>query len=147
MIQVMKYFSVLGLLFTTILSNSQNTGTLTIEVKNLRNSDGIVMASIYNSTEGYPTQREKAFQKTFAKIKHNKATLKFKNLPFGEYAIALTHDENNNHKIDQNWLGIPKEGVGASNNAQGKRGPPDFNMAKFPFRKSATISIEMVYIF
>ncbi|MEP6360832.1 MAG: DUF2141 domain-containing protein, partial [Balneola sp.] len=38
-------------------------------------------------------------------------------LPFGEYAIAVYHDKNENGKIDTNLLGIPKEDYGFSNNA------------------------------
>ena len=54
-----------------------------------------------------------------------------KHLPPGTYALALIHDENGNGKVDTNWIGMPKEGVGASNNATGTLGPPSWRDAKF----------------
>ena len=51
----------------------------------------------------------------------------------GTYAVSTFHDENSNGKLDTNLLGIPTEGVGASNNAKGHFGPPKFDDAKFRF--------------
>jgi uncharacterized protein (DUF2141 family) len=36
--------------------------------------------------------------------------------------------------MDTNWLGIPKEGGGASNNPKARMGPPRFEDAKFVLR-------------
>lgn len=52
-------------------------------------------------------------------------------LPFGEYAIAVYHDKNENGKIDTNLLGIPKEDYGFSNNARGRFGPASWQDSKF----------------
>ena len=52
-------------------------------------------------------------------------------LPFGEYAIAVYHDKNKNGKIDTNFLGIPKEDYGFSNNARGRFGPASWGDSKF----------------
>jgi uncharacterized protein (DUF2141 family) len=41
------------------------------------------------------------------------------------------HDENSNGKLDTNFMGIPREGVGASNNAKGHLGPLKINDAAF----------------
>ena len=42
-------------------------------------------------------------------------------------------DENSNGKMDTNSMGIPREGVGASNNAKGNFGPPKFDAAAFQY--------------
>lgn len=52
-------------------------------------------------------------------------------LPFGEYAIAVYHDKNENGKIDTNFLGIPKEDYGFSNDARGRFGPASWQDSKF----------------
>ncbi|XWN38511.1 MAG: DUF2141 domain-containing protein [Balneola sp.] len=52
-------------------------------------------------------------------------------LPHGEYAIAVYHDKNENGKIDTNFLGIPKEDYGFSNNARGRFGPASWEDSKF----------------
>ena len=72
-------------------------------------------------------------QAKYVTIKEGKAFAEFDNLPFGEYGVSAYHDENKNEELDANWIGIPKEGVGASNNAKGKMGPPKYEDAKFEF--------------
>lgn len=48
-------------------------------------------------------------------------------LPAGDYAVSTFLDENNNGKLDQNMVGIPKERFGFSNNPRILTGPPSFN--------------------
>jgi len=43
------------------------------------------------------------------------------------------HDENSNGKLDTNFIGMPKEGVRASNDAKGHMGPPKFEAAAFKY--------------
>jgi uncharacterized protein (DUF2141 family) len=43
-------------------------------------------------------------------------------------------DENSNGKLDTNFIGMPREGAGASNDAKGHMGPPKFGAASFPYR-------------
>lgn len=57
--------------------------------------------------------------------------MKISDLPAGEYAITLFHDVNGNHLLDKNFIGIPTEPYGFSNNARGLFGPPTFDAAKF----------------
>lgn len=49
----------------------------------------------------------------------------------GIYAIALYHDVNSNLNLDKNWLGIPSEPIGISNNPKSRLGPPKFNESAF----------------
>ncbi len=71
----------------------------------------------------------------------------FESLPPGEYAISVFHDENKNGKMDSNFFGIPKEGVGASNDAKGQLGPPHDKDAKFNFTgNTQSIIINMIYL-
>jgi len=52
-------------------------------------------------------------------------------LPPGVYAVSVFHDENMNQKLDKNFVGVPKEGYGDSNNPKKKMGPPSFEETKF----------------
>ena len=52
-------------------------------------------------------------------------------VPDGEYAIAAFLDINANNKMDKNFIGIPKEQYGFSNNAMGRMSAPSFDQAKF----------------
>lgn len=53
----------------------------------------------------------------------------FRNLPVGRYALQGYHDENANKSIDRGMFGVPKEGVGFSNDAPIGLGPPRFSRA------------------
>src|SRR5450755_1266464 len=64
------------------------------------------------------------------------AVCEFPRLNAGAYAISVFHDENSNGRLDTNLMGIPREGVGASNNAKGHFGPPKFDAAAFRFSGS-----------
>jgi len=57
----------------------------------------------------------------------------------GKYAVSVFHDENSNGKLDTNFLGIPREGVGASNNAKGHFGPRNSARQRFNSRAAGSI--------
>lgn len=62
-----------------------------------------------------------------------KAVCEFSGIEAGTYAVSVFHDENSNGKLDTKFMGIPREGVGASNGAIGHLGPPKFDAAAFHF--------------
>jgi uncharacterized protein (DUF2141 family) len=62
------------------------------------------------------------------------------------YAVALSHDENNNGHFDTTALGLPAEGFGFSNNPTLYFGPPGLSKVRFPVhRGDNAISIQMKY--
>ena len=65
------------------------------------------------------------------------------NIPDGKYAIALFIDKNKNKKIDKNFIGIPKEQFGFSNNAMGKLSAPSFQQAMFEVAGDTIQNIEL----
>ncbi len=67
------------------------------------------------------------------KIRETQARCDFEDIPPGTYALAVIHDENMNGKLDTNWLGVPKEGYGFSNDVKAVRGAPSFSDASFPY--------------
>jgi uncharacterized protein (DUF2141 family) len=58
-------------------------------------------------------------------------------LPLGKYAVAAYVDNNKNGRQDKNFLGVPKEIYGFSNDARGMFGPPDFTEAAFDIGENA----------
>ncbi len=58
----------------------------------------------------------------------------FSNVPNSTCAIKVFHDVNDNGKLDTNWIGIPTEPYGFSNDAMGTFGPPSFQQASFPVK-------------
>ena len=127
--------------------NLANTGTLTVIVNNFKNSAGHASLNLFNDGQAFPKELDKALRKVYITIINNKAVAVFENLDQGEYAVSVYHDENNDKVMNTNFLGIPKEGVGASNNAKGRFGPPKYKNAKFYFNgNSQTINISIIYL-
>jgi uncharacterized protein (DUF2141 family) len=134
----MKKLIVSTLLLTASFAFSQVT--INVEVNGLKNNKGQVMIGIYNSDK---TFLEKTFRGNVALIKKNKATATFANMPAGEYAISVFHDENSNGKLDVNFMGIPKEEYAASNGAKGFMGPPKYVDAMFKANENKTIVLKI----
>jgi uncharacterized protein (DUF2141 family) len=104
-----------------------------IQIGELRNNKGQVSCALYSSPDGFPKSSEKAIAHVNSAIFDNQAVCEFSEIAPGTYAISVFHDENSNGKLDTNFMGIPREGVGASNNAKGHLGPPKFAAAAFHF--------------
>ncbi len=106
-------------------------GSINVEVSGLRSNAGEVRVNLYDSKDGFPSEPKKAVMTLVTNIENNEAKVVFKDIPFGDYAISVLHDENGNKKMDLSWLMIPKEGIGASNNPKVSFGPPSFSDARF----------------
>ncbi len=104
--------------------------TLTVTIAGLRSDQGQVACELFLGPKGYPTKPDLAVQKRLVPIAQHLATCVFPRLTAGAYAVAVFHDENGNGKLDTNFLGIPREGLAASNDAKGSFGPPSFEAAR-----------------
>lgn len=99
---------------------------------------------LYNQKEGFP-KPEKAAEVKYIEVLNTEMQLKFENLIPGEYAVIVFHDENRNKKFDANFMHIPLEGYGFSQNPK-FFGPPQFDKAKFIINnKDLIIRIKMKY--
>lgn len=63
-------------------------------------------------------------------------------LAYGEYAVSVYHDRNDNRKLDTGLFGIPKEPLGTSNDAKIRFGPPRYEDAVFELDQP-TLSIQI----
>ncbi len=107
------------------------TGTMSVVVRGLRNSDGNVLFVLFDDADAFPGDDRGAVRRAKRPIQGSVAKAVWTNVPHGTYAVAVVHDENDNEALDTNFLGMPKEGIGASNNAKARMGPPKWKDAKF----------------
>ena len=124
---------------TVIPLNSFGQVTLSIEINQLRNNNGQVLLEFNN-------EKGERIMGITQKIVDAKCTIVIKNLTPGKYAFKYFHDENNNNDIDVNWLGIPKEGYGFSNDANGTFGPPPFKKMIFEIKGDTILKYVPNYI-
>ena len=102
-----------------------------VDIFGLRNNKGQVLCSLFSSPIGFPKNDDKAMAHYTAEISDRHAYCEFSGVAPGTYAVSAFHDENSNGKLDTNFMGIPREGVAASNDARGRLGPPKFDDAAF----------------
>lgn len=135
----------------TTLASAQLTAQgceLRIHVDGFRNTKGNLGTVIFTSPSGWPENLDKSFRHGPAPIDASTrtATAIWSHLPPGNYAVAAIHDENSNHHLDRNFLGIPKEGFGFANNPHVYLGPPSFNQAEVHVGCPATdVTIHLQY--
>ncbi len=130
----------------SFVAYSQNS-EIVVNVSGLRTEKGKCLLYLYSNKKGFPTDADKAINSATGTILNGKSTIILKDVTDGEYAIAVVHDENDNGALDTNFLGMPKEGVGVSNNAKGFFGPPSYDDSKFRLnKKSLTANITIKYL-
>lgn len=132
----------IALLITGISSSNaqEETFNLTVNIAGINSDKGSLLVGIYKTEKSF---LKKPFKSDIIKIKNKKSIVIFKNIPKGTYAVSFVHDENNNKKMDTNFIGIPKEDFGCSNNATGFMGPPKYKDAKFQLTENKTIDIKI----
>ncbi len=140
-------FALFVFLFSGMLhAKTVESYSLTVYVKDLRNSNGVLQVCLYNQEDSIPDQKlEKYFKVGKGNILHGSAAVVFKDLPPGRYAVHILHDENSNGKIDKGIL-LPVEGVGLSNfQTIGLANRPNFSKASFELKGNKAISVKVIY--
>jgi uncharacterized protein (DUF2141 family) len=100
-------------------------GVIHMEIEGLRSDKGEVRCALYTSAKGFPKDATAAQARAPSSASGKHVVCDFAQVKPGTYAISVHHDEHSNGKLDTNFVGIPKEGVGSSNDAKGHMGPPE----------------------
>ena len=131
----------------TLTAQSKMGTHLTIDVQLTQKAHGELAYLVFASPSGFPGDRDKALRHGFLPIPSNAQHLRIDtDLPPGIYAVAVYEDLNGNHNLDHNFIGIPREPVGASNNPSARFGPPHFDECSFYLGDTAqTITITLVH--
>jgi uncharacterized protein (DUF2141 family) len=119
--------------------------TVTVTVTGLRNNKGVVYCKLHDRRTTFPSRKHASIRPTKARPANRQAVCTYINIPKGRYAVVIAHDENGNGKIDTNFIGIPKEGYGFSNNVRPFLSAPSFNSAGFPVTGDVTVTIRVIY--
>jgi uncharacterized protein (DUF2141 family) len=137
----------LGAVSLPAQAQETNTGTgiIRVTVGNLRNTQGLVGVALFDTKQGFPDKTEKAIEGHSVPAGDH-CVVEFANVPFGTYAVSVLHDENSNGRMDKNFIGIPREGFGTSNNPKIRRGPPSFAESSFSLENNElAMKIDMNY--
>ena len=142
-----------------VLPLSAVASELRITVEGIRSSRGTVLIGLYDSPASFAKAVEGSAEgggflvdpdRFGAVALRANAALRsavvFSNLGPGRYAAIAFHDENGNGRLDRDFLGVPAEPYGFSNDAQGFLGPPTFDAATMALGDGdAAIRIALVH--
>ena len=111
---------------------SAETVNLQVIATNLKTDQGKLYVWVYDKKDDWLSDRYRT-QKSVTVAGNrdgDKLTIELL-LPAGEYALSVFQDVNDDGKLERNFIGIPKEPAGLSNNVRPKFGPPKYKDAKF----------------
>jgi uncharacterized protein (DUF2141 family) len=114
---------------TTSLEAATN-GSVEVTIEGIASTDGLIYVSLFSSANGFPGERELATASRSVPASDSSngtLVLKFFEIPAGTFAISIMHDANANGKLDTNFMGIPSEDYGFSQNPNAMFGPPSFD--------------------
>ncbi|QSE98895.1 DUF2141 domain-containing protein [Fulvivirga lutea] len=98
--------------------------SLSITINKVESQKGNLIVALFNNEERF--LEEDFLNQQISVAGKNEFTVTFNNIPKGKYAVSIIHDENENGVLDTNFVGIPTESFGFSNNKMGRFGPPSF---------------------
>lgn len=119
---------------------AQDTFSLTVSVEGITTIKGDIRLCIIDNKEGFP---DDCTYHAIAAVKSKTFSTTIPNVKKGQYAISLLHDEDSNTKMNYNFLGIPKEKYGFSNNPNSRFSIPAFEDCLFKVEKATKITIKI----
>ena len=123
-------FLFIPLIYSQAIDNSVDMGTVIVRITGFNSDEGDCWFALDSSKEIYESE-DSVFIGKILPIINNEVYLTIDSLKYGSYAIKVFHDENSNGELNSNFLGIPTEDYGFSNDASGWFGPPRWEKAKF----------------
>ena len=121
-------------------------GTIAVTVHGVRGGEGSLRAKLVARGEGFPGSDAHVVAKRKLPIRGDRVRLAFEDVPYGEYALVVLHDEDDDGALARGWLGLPAEGLAFSNGARIRRGPPSFEEARFALdRPRVELDVDLQY--
>ena len=114
-----------------------------ITVKNIKTQKGKILIGIFKDNASFDKEKPfKSVQSSKESMKNGVLTIKTQ-LEAGIYGASLLDDENNNTKMDYNFIGVPKEGFGFSNYYHKGFSKPKFKTFQFEVKEAVSTKIDM----
>jgi uncharacterized protein (DUF2141 family) len=117
---------------------------LQVEFTNLNAAKGNLYIALYDQADAFMQTDRVRSQKIVPVTQKGTLKISLGNFPAGKYALSCFHDLNGNGKLDTNWMGIPSEPYGFSNNARPQFRAPKWAEAAFDlYGAGGTISVKL----
>jgi uncharacterized protein (DUF2141 family) len=131
-----SYSAVIVVLVFSLLSAQVK---LEIKVEALESAEGNILLELMD-------ENETTLKAIIQKIDSLPCIIEINDIENGIYGIKYFHDSNANGKMDFNWMGIPTEGFGFSNDAYGLFKPKKFKEWLFDISQDTMICLTPKYL-
>jgi uncharacterized protein (DUF2141 family) len=128
-----------AVLLATMSARADDKAVLTVKIDHIAPKGGILRLALYDD-KSFADDDGPAIVDKVVPATPPVQTVTLEGVPAGTYAIKMFQDANRNEKFDTNWLGLPSERYGFSNNAKPDwmhLSPPGFNAAKIELNPGA----------
>jgi uncharacterized protein (DUF2141 family) len=141
-VTLMKSILVCTLAAATLAAGFAQAAELVVKVSDVRAQKGRLLMAVFDSADAWDGKAE-AVAKQAIEATSSEVDFHFPGLVAGRYAVSVMHDENGNGKLDSNFMGMPIEGYGFSNDPQVMR-KATFDEAAFAIgADNATIELHL----
>jgi len=118
-----------------------NDHNVKVVIEGVRSDKGKIVIAVFKDQEGFKNKNPvKRVELNKSELEGDEIVL---SLDAGIYGISVLDDENNNNKMDYNFLGMPKEGFGFSNYYHTGLSKPHFDKFKFEIKNTSVELIEI----
>lgn len=103
------------IVLAAVTAGSTRAADLIVNVAGVREHKGMLSLVVYDSAATWDRDG-KTVGSDRKTPDADQVSFRFTDLPAGKVAVMAMHDENGNGKLDSNFMGMPTEGYGFSNN-------------------------------
>lgn len=127
------------------VAHAQAPASLDVTVSGLHSTRGALLVCLWRDKPGFPTcQKSRTAVQRRVAINATAMRVTFAGLAPGRYAVTAQHDEDGDGKLKTNFIGMPKEGVGISNNPGGM---PGYDKSLVQVGAGTAIEVRIKYLF
>lgn len=119
-------------------------GSVTVTVEDFDAAEGQLLVALFRAQDGFPSDPDRAAQKRVVQLSGVPDPIRFEGVPAGAFAVSVFHDLDSDFELDTNWLGIPSERWGVTNDAEGWLGPPKFSKARLVLHPGEALDVSVL---
>ena len=142
--RVARRFMLVSVVFAPLVLSSASPllagSSVAVTVNKVRPGKGKLHITLVNKAQFLMRKKlKKPLMKAIVKPLGKSVQYEFKDVPPGDYAVQVLQDFDEDGFMTDNWLGLPKEPWGMSNNPPIGLGGPKWERAKFTVTENSEV--------
>ncbi len=127
---------------------ASSPGEIIVRMTGFRNDHGKAYVALWRAPERFPGTPPAGSPTRLVKVEHHSAEARFNDVAPGSFAVTVFHDEDGDSELKENFLGIPKEGIGFSRNVRPRFRAPRYREAELLLEpgEHEVVTIQMQYL-